>query len=114
MMEEQKILNDISTLTQIPTHTLEKIADIISKEICHRVYTGYIKGEKNIIDLDLEIGTLSLKINSLDSTIEYSFKPSKQLEKELIETMRGKKSILTEAVSSNLNKKILNLYRELI
>ena len=113
-MENNRLIEDISVLTQIPVYILEKISDVAIKNICHQVYTEHIISEKNIINVDLEIGILSLEVNTLDGTIEYTFIPSKQLEKDLIETMREKKSVLTEAISSNLNKKVLNLYRELL
>ena len=113
-MEPNTLINSISTLTQIPTYILERISDVAIKEICHEVYTDYILNEKDKITLDIGIGILYLNIDSTEGTITYSFKPSRQMEKDLIHTLRGKESILVGAVETNLNKKILNLYKELI
>lgn len=109
-----KLISDLSVLTQIPEYIFERLSNIISKEICHKVYTEHILNEKDSIDIDLEFGILSLCIDDVGGTVSYAFKPSKQLEKYLIDTLSEQKSILIDSAESNLKKKVLNLYRELI
>lgn len=112
-MENTTVLDNIATLTQIPPYILERLSNTAVKEICHEVYVDHVLNKKETVSLNIGIGFLHLDINSVEGTVSYSFVPSRQLEKDLIHTLREESDILTEAIETNLNKKVLSLYREL-
>lgn len=113
-MKQINLLKDISTLTKIPINILYTIAKTAEKNICHTIYDEFILSERDCVSYDIGIGELIITFNSDDEYVSYEFRPNKNFEKDIINTLNNKEDILVESIESNLKNKVLSLYKELI
>lgn len=113
-INDNKIINDISVLTNIPTYIIYNIFDIIEKEIQRELYESIILLEKDKVDIDLGIGNLLIDADKDKGSLTYDFIPSKSLEKGIIKSLRNKENPIIDSVERNLKNKVLSLYKELI
>ena len=104
------VISDMSNLTTLPISLLQQLSDKIEFIILHSVYESLICHE-NITEIDLGIGRLNI-LQEKDS-IRYKFIPSKELEQNIIKTVKEKQSPLTTTVENTLQKKIIDVYKEL-
>lgn len=105
------LLNDISTLTNIPFYILNELSDKSILSISHSVYEGLLENEP-LTEIDIGIGTLYIKLE--DANIKYKFIPSKKLEKEVAETISSKQSPLVKEVDDSFRSKIDYAYKKLL
>ena len=105
------LIDDISSLSLIKPSILNKLIDISQSCLCDYVDNMSIL-EDSLVEVDIGIGTLNIFIE--EDLIKYQFKPSKKLEKNLVQTVVDGNSPLTYKKKKKLNKKILNTYKELL
>lgn len=105
------LIDDISSLSLIKPSILNKLIDISQSCLCDYVDNMSIL-EDSLVEVDIGIGTLNIFIE--EDAIKYQFKPSKKLEKNLVQTVVDGNSPLTYKIEKKLNKKILNTYKELL
>ena len=113
-MTNNKIINDISILTNIPTYIIYNIFDITEKEIQREIYESIILSEKDKVDIDLGIGNLLINVDKDVESLTYDFIPSKSLEKGVIKSLRNKENPIIDSIERNLKNKVLSLYKELV
>lgn len=113
-MTNNKIISDISILTNIPTYIIYNIFDITEKEIQRELYESIILSEKDKVDIDLGIGNLLINVDKDVESLTYDFIPSKSLEKGVIKSLRNKENPIIDSVERNLKNKVLSLYKELV
>lgn len=105
------LIDDISSLSLIKPSILNKLVDISQSCLCDYVDNMSIL-EDSLVEVDIGIGTLNIFIE--EDLIKYQFKPSKKLEKNLVQTVVDGNSPLKYKIEKKLNKKILNTYKELL
>ena len=105
------LIDDISSLSLIKPSILNKLVDISQSCLCDYVDNMSIL-EDSLVEVDIGIGTLNIFIE--EDVIKYQFKPSKKLEKNLVQTVVDGNSPLTYKIEKKLNKQILNTYKELL
>lgn len=105
------LIDDISSLSLIKPSILNKLIDISQSCLCDYVDNMSIL-EDSLVEVDIGIGTLNIFIE--EDVIKYQFKPSKKLEKNLVQTVVDGNSPLMYKIEKKLNKKILNTYKELL
>lgn len=105
------LIDDISSLSLIKPSILNKLIDISQSCLCDYVDNMSIL-EDSLVEVDIGIGTLNIFIE--EDLIKYQFKPSKKLEKNLVQTVVDGNSPLMYKIEKKLNKKILNTYKELL
>lgn len=105
------VLEEVSVLTDVSENTLKKFIPTIDYCISHMIYEGICE-KRDIIEIDLEIGQLDVKI-CLDG-IHYRFLPSKELEKLIVQAVKTKTSPVLAKLEKNLQDKIDRAYKELL
>ena len=105
------IVDDLSALTSIPKSAIIKLLSKESYVITNGIEEGIVAGN-SIIDIDLEIGILSILID--ENQIKYRFVPSAKLEKAIKNTIKNKKSPLKDSLEKSLVSKITDIYKELL
>lgn len=113
-MKELNLIEDLSNLTQIPIDILQKINSVAEKDICNLVYEEYVNSEKSILNINIGIGILKLDLETEEGYIQYTFEPSRKLEKSLIKTINEEESPLIVDIENKLKTKVLSLYKELV
>lgn len=102
------IIEDLSKLTTIPRDRLDKLTNkisfIIGDGLCE-------KSDTNIYEFDIGIGTLEI-ID--EECIRYRFKPSKDFEKLVFESLVNNKNILQDTFEKTLAQKIMKVYKDII
>lgn len=86
------LIDDISSLSLIKPSILNKLIDISQSCLCDYVDNMSIL-EDSLVEVDIGIGTLNIFIE--EDVIKYQFKPSKKLEKNLVQTVVDGNSPLT-------------------
>ena len=104
------IVSDMSSLTTLPIPLLQQLEDKVEFIILHSVYESLLSHE-NVTEVDIGIGRLN--ILQEDGCVKYKFIPSRTFEQKIIKTVKDKESPLTATVESTLQKKIVDVYKEL-
>lgn len=108
----QKVISDLSLCTGIDIKYLNKLVQNLELVISNNVFNEF-KNEKHIVELDIGIGILYIKIN--EDCINYKFIPSKKLETTIISEIKDpNKSPIIVNAEKQLKNKIENLYMELL
>lgn len=108
---EKKLIDDISTLTNIPKSRVEDLFLLMENCICDYVLEDK-KDLNNITEIDLSLGTLV--IGQDGNSIVYKFIPSLFFENKLKETLLTNKNPLASQIESKLSNKMLSVYKELL
>lgn len=103
------IIEDLSTITQIPKRFLDKLVNNATQCIGHSVYEA-LKTKNNLIKVNVGIGIIYIKFNK--EHIEYKFIPSAQLENCLSKVILDETDPIINDVEDSLRTKILNTYKE--
>lgn len=114
MADENKILKDISILTNIPTYIIENIFNVFEKEIQKEIYDSVVLSKKDRLDINIGIGKLNIDVDINNGVLTYDFIPSKSLEKGIVKSLREEKNPIIEDVERNFKNKVLSVYKELI
>lgn len=104
------VISDMSNLTTLPISLLQQLSDKVEFIILHSIYESIICHE-NITEIDIGIGCLN--ILQENDCIKYKFIPSKKFEQDIIKTVKEKQSPLTMTIENTLQKKIIDVYKEL-
>ena len=105
------LTEDLSLLTNVSEQTLKKFIPFINYSICHAVFEDECENN-SVTEIDLGFGVLLLKNEG--STLRYRFIPSKELEKNLIQTVARKTSPIIQKAEDNLQDKLQKAYKELL
>lgn len=104
------IVQDISTITTIPTASLHKLFDKVGWCICNGVEESRLNGD-DVTEINLDFGTLLISVEN--NQIQYKFIPSSKLEKGLIDTIINKKNPLTVKLEDTFANRILKTYKDM-
>jgi len=104
------IKNDISKLLSIDKLYVDRLFNKVIWCLSDYTEKAIKSGEKNI-DVDFGFGTIS--INLEEDCLRYRFKPSKELEKVLINTISNDQNELDLVLEKNLVQKLTNLYKDM-
>ena len=107
---KNKLITDLSKITTINEQTLEKLSTKCIWCICDAVEESIYNGE-TLSEIELGIGTLYILIE--DDSIKYKFKPNKQLETNVINTVYYEKNPLQAEIEKSLVSKFNNTYKDL-
>ena len=105
------LIKDVSVLTDVNEHTLNKFIPICNHCIGHAIHESECLQEE-ITEIDIGFGELHIKVD--EGAIKYRFIPSKELEKLLIKTITQHTSPILLKLESNLQEKIDRTYKELL
>ena len=103
-------IDDLVTLTGIPSVSFRQLSDKVQWIICHAIEETKLEGDE-YTEIDLDFGILAIKVE--DGAIKYRFMPSKKFEKAIKSTVITNKSPLTLKVESVLKDRICNTYKDL-
>ena len=109
-MDAIDIVKDLHVLTSIPEFVLNKLVSSMCDISCHAVLERNLNHEI-ITDIDLGLGLLSIS-NSGDE-LTYHFSPSKHFEEQLVDTLTNNKSPLIDKAEKSLEKKVMDVYKDL-
>lgn len=80
----EDILLQITDITTIPQHSLQRLMTVMNYCICNSVYESKLKHEP-LTSLNIGIGVL--QIENTGKALNYRFVPNQQLEKSLVKTI---------------------------
>lgn len=110
-MKHFNLVKDLSIVTSVPAHLLDRMAELSSAIIAHDALEA-VKQQENV-SIDLGFGSLCLKVVA-DESIVWKFIPSKSLETILVEAVDSHKDLLIEKAEQSLSTKIANAYKDLL
>lgn len=103
------LINRVSTISTIDERTLTKLSTI--QDWCiSDIIREMVDNKENEETIFIGIGTIKITID--DDGVRYKFKPSQELEDNIISTLNGEKSVLEEALVESVKKKLLNIYKD--
>lgn len=105
------IKEDLSKLTTIDILYLNRIFNKIIWCISDYVEMAIEKGE-DLVEVNLGFGVITININ--DDSIKYRFKPSKELDESIINTVIDGKNNFTLTLEKTLVQKITNIYKDFL
>ena len=106
-----KLVDDLSTITNISRQTLEKLTSLSISCICDAVEDDVLKGN-DVVTIDIGIGQLMIK--HTDNDMRYKFIPGAKLEEAVVQTIINDKNPLKVEIEDTLKKRILSIYKELL
>lgn len=107
---KQKLLTDISKLTNIKYSIFSKLKEISEECICDYVLEAKLRDD-DLIEIDIGFGKLSMLV--LEDGIEYMFKPSLSLEKSISNVIFSDEKVLVKKVEEGLSNRLISTYKEL-
>lgn len=103
------LINRVSTISTIDERTLTKLSTI--QDWCiSDIIREMIDNKENEETIFIGIGTIKITID--EDEVRYKFKPSQELEDNIINTLNGEKSVLEETLVEFVKKKLLNIYKD--
>jgi hypothetical protein len=103
------LINRVSTISTIDERTLMKL--VTMQDWCiSDIIREMIDNKENEETIFIGIGTIKITID--EDGVRYKFKPSQELEDNIINTLNGEKSVLEEALVESVKKKLLNIYKD--
>ena len=100
----------LSSLTSIGKRQLDRLFRTMSLKICDDTLEAIYNGE-SVAAVDVGIGTLRILIEG--DEIRYKFIPSRILERDLIDTIKTKKSPIETVLEETIDARINEAYKEL-
>lgn len=104
------LTTDLATLTSIPKASLDKLVEKSHWCICHSVEEG-ILNNNNIIEMNIGIGVLYIKLEEND--VRYKFIPSPSLEECVRDTVVNRTNPLINITEKALVTRIVNTYKDI-
>lgn len=104
------IKHDLATLTTINELAINRVFDKASWCICDAVEAAILNNE-NTVEVDIGFGTIILKIEA--NNVIYKFKPSRSLDKAVINTIINEENELTFNIENNLVNKFESIYKDM-
>lgn len=111
---EHNILIDVATLTALPQKTLEKLSRKAIYSMCDAIYEHKLSGSDDVLDLDIGIGVLKVKI--IGNDIKYRFKPTDIFAKyirKMLENIDSYEPFSSKIAIEDLTKKFDQIYKDL-
>lgn len=105
------ILDDINMITSVDMSSLNKLVKISNYCICDYV-DNLSLNDTDIVNIDIGIGVITILY--VNDELKYSFKPSKELEKNLVKTIIEGENPLIANACNTLKDKIINAYKDII
>ena len=102
-------LKDLSTITTIPYHTLQKLFEKFSWVICDSVQESCMN-KQDYASIDIGIGTIDIAV--VNDSVQYRFIPSSKLEESVKDTIINKHNPLVSNVEEALVKRVVNAYKD--
>lgn len=106
------LIKDISTITTIPTESLEKLVTKGEWCICDYVEDTILGKDSKVVEINIGIGTISIIMDN--DRLIYRFIPSERLEELVIDTVKNETNPLKKTIEKSLVNKITNVYKELL
>lgn len=106
------IITDMSLLTSIPEKTLTKFFKKVCTCICESVAESALDPDKNIVQMNIGIGVLSIKIDP--ECPKYHFEPNDFLAKSVKQTIQNKENILIDLLNDSLSKNFKTPYKDIL
>ena len=101
----------LSNITTISLNSTKKFLDRFQDCICYSLQQQ-LKSNPDCIELDLYIGTLSIK--NINDELFFKFIPSRSFENDVIKTFKTGECPLVEKIEDTLINKIKEAYKDLI
>ena len=105
-----KLLDNLAAITTVPRVDFSRLESLSEALISQELLESLSSEDSALIDLG--IGKLTLELDS--DSISYHFVPSKSLEKELVNTLKEKRSKLEVILQEALTNKLLKAYKDLV
>ena len=102
------LLNELSTLTQIPINLLNKLNNIAILSLAQHIKMS--EHNNSIYNVDIGIGNIKYQFTDEGDGLEFSFEPSSNL----IDKITDSSLPLTEAIELRLKEKIIAAYKDLM
>lgn len=107
---KQDLIKDVATLTTLGAPIMNKVAYTERFCICDYIQDAIMKDE-DLVEISTGYGTLSILI--LEDEIKYSFKPSRKLEKEILQVVEESESPIYNHLSDRLLKRLESAYKDI-
>ena len=111
MSNKEYLDKEISSLTQIPVLTLQKINKLSGDVITHLVAEHKENGDTELV---LDIGYGDIRIEFVEEAIHYKFIPNKSLQDGVLYASTYGSSQLELRAEKSLSNRIKETYRELL
>lgn len=111
---ENNILTDVATLTALPQKTLEKLSRKAIYTMCDSIYEYKLSGTDEVLDLNIGIGVLKVKI--IGNDVKYRFKPNDMFAKyirKMLDNVDGYEPFCSKLAVEDLTKKFDQIYKDL-
>ena len=109
-MKTEDILVQVSDITTIPQHSLQRLVTTTNYCICNSVYESKLVMEP-VTALNIGIGQLF--IENTGTSLNYKFVPSQQLEKSLIKTITKNENPLVDKLENTFTQRIIKTYKDM-
>lgn len=106
-----KLCEDLSKLTTIPTSKLESLCSLACYCIDEELLETHLSGEE-VMQYDIGLGTLLITIR--DNQVKYKFIPSTQLEANIVNSLKTKQNSLSNKIEKTLVDSIVNTYKDML
>lgn len=103
------LINRVSAISTIDERTLTKLSTMQNWCISD-IVKEMIDSKETEETIFIGIGTIKITIE--EDGIRYKFKPSQELEDNIINELNGKPSVLEETLVESVKKKLLNIYKD--
>lgn len=110
-MEDNKILNDTSALTNIPIKTLNRISSLEEQCLVSTLYDQYKEGNK-FLEANIGIGTLIIKDE--DDNLQFKFIPSTTFKNNIVKMYKDETPKIINGVEVDLLNKVENFYKKFL
>lgn len=104
------LLQQITDITTIPQHSLQRLFTTMNYCICNSVYESKLEHE-SITSLNIGIGIL--QIENTGKELNYKFIPSQQLERSLIKTITKNENPLIDKLETTFTQRIVKTYKDM-
>ena len=106
----EDILEQVTDITTIPQHSLQRLMTVINYCICNSVYESKLTHEP-LTSMNIGIGIL--QIENTGRALNYKFIPSQQLEKGLVKTITTDVNPLTDKLETTFTQRIIKTYKDM-
>lgn len=110
-MEDSKIINDTSALTNIPEKTLNRIATIEEQCLISSLFDQYKEGNKF---LEANIGIGSIIIKNEDDNLQFKFIPSTTFKNNVVKIYKEETPKIINTIEVDLLGKVENFYKRFL
>ena len=110
-MKEIDLTKKLSLLTTIEDQYITKLFNKIPWIVCDGLATELSVTDKPVLTVSFGFGNLVILVEN--DQIKYKFIPSKEFEKQLVDTVCNGVNLLELTLEKNLANKLTNIYKDL-